>query len=144
MLSAHREPGYMLRLIKAGAIGYLLKDASGEILAHAIREVHRGNTYFSASVAKQIADYSVGLPAGTSPLSTLSTRECEVIQLIAEGCVNKEIASELGVSEKTVDKHRQRLMAKLDIHNIAGLTRYAVMHGLIEDGRSAVTTQTAG
>ncbi|HUR57159.1 MAG TPA: response regulator transcription factor [Opitutaceae bacterium] len=138
ILSAHGEQAYVLRAIKAGALGYLLKHASGEFLARAIREVSKGNAYFSPNVAKEIAacslDFIGGRP-GASSLAALSARECEVMQLIAEGRLTKQIADELGVSAKTVEKHRQRLMSKLDIHNIAGLTRYAVLNGVVEHGR---------
>jgi DNA-binding NarL/FixJ family response regulator len=144
VLSAHNEPAYVLRVIKVGALGYLLKHSSGEVLAEAIREVHRGNAYFSPSVARQIAAFShevIPSRPAAATLAKLSSRECEVIQLIAEGSVTKHIAAELGVSPKTIEKHRQRLMEKLDIHNIAGLTRYAMKHGMIEPAtpRAAVS-----
>jgi DNA-binding NarL/FixJ family response regulator len=135
VLSAHDEEGYVLRVIKAGALGYLLKHASAEMLGQAIREVHRGGAFFSPGVAKHIAAHCHNIAAfrhASTSLAALTARECEVLQMIAEGYGTKQIAVELGLSGKTVEKHRQRLMEKLEIHNIAGLTRYAVIHGVID------------
>jgi len=118
-----------------GAAGFLLKQASSQILATAIREVQKGKSFFSFSVSKRVQDRSQKLAArGGSKKSgnRLSSREVEVLQLIAEGKPNKQVAAELGVSFKTVDKHRQHLMSKLDIHDVAGLTRYAIAEGIIE------------
>jgi DNA-binding NarL/FixJ family response regulator len=96
--------------------------------------VQKGNTFFSPSVARRLHDQKI--PAGGGALrkeiARLSARELEVLQLIAEGNANKQTASELGISIKTVEKHRQNLMAKLNIHEISGLTRYAIAAGIIE------------
>src|SRR5204862_762223 len=103
----------------------------------AIREIQKGNTFFSPTLAKRLRDgQGQGNGAGQGKrghkTNRLSSREVEVLQLIAEGKPNKQVAAELGVSVKTVDKHRQYIMTKLNIHDIAGLTRYAIAEGIIE------------
>jgi len=135
VLSAYSDPEYVQQLIADGAVGYLLKQSAAQELAHAIREVHAGNPYFCAAVSrnleKQISardDTGKSKPVG----APLTTREYEVLQLVAEGLANKQIAAELRISIKTVEKHRQQVMDKLDIHETAGLTRYAIAHGIIE------------
>jgi DNA-binding NarL/FixJ family response regulator len=131
ILSAHSDDAYVEQVAALGAAGFLLKQTSSHELATAIREVQKGNTYYSPSVSKRVRDRSQkSLERGSS--NRLSSREVEVLQLIAEGKPNKQVAAELGVSFKTVDKHRQHLMAKLNIHDIAGLTRYAIAEGIIE------------
>jgi DNA-binding NarL/FixJ family response regulator len=135
ILSAHSDDAYVEQVSALGAAGFLLKQTSSHVLATAIREVQKGNSFFSSSVSKRVHDRSQKLAArGGSKKSgnRLSSREVEVLQLIAEGKPNKQVASELGVSFKTVDKHRQHLMSKLDIHDVAGLTRYAIAEGIIE------------
>ena len=136
ILSAHSDDAYVEQVAVSGAAGFLLKQTSSHVLAKAIREVHKGNTFFSPSVSKRIHDRSQQSADGRARLkksgNRLSSREVEVLQLIAEGKPNKQVAAELGVSFKTVDKHRQHLMSKLDIHDIAGLTRYAIAEGIIE------------
>ena len=117
-------------------MGFLLKQTSSHVLAAAIREVSKGNTFFSPAVAKRLhgCDQKSLNRGGQlkKRINRLSSREREVLQLIAEGRPNKQVAAELGVTFKTVDKHRQHLMSKLDIHDIAGLTRYAITEGIIE------------
>ncbi len=136
MLSAHADDAYVEQANAAGAVGYLIKQSSSHALCEAIREVHKGNTFFSPSIGKHIKhQYSKSSPQkGLTKKrgAALSSREMEVLQLIAEGKANKETAFELGISIKTVEKHRQRLMQKLSIHDTAGLTRYAVSAGIIE------------
>jgi len=135
ILSAHSDDAYVDQVSVLGASGFLLKQASSHILATAIREVQKGKSFFSSSVSKRVKNRSRQLAArGGSKKSgnRLSSREVEVLQLIAEGKPNKQVAAELGVSFKTVDKHRQHLMSKLDIHDVAGLTRYAIAEGIIE------------
>jgi DNA-binding NarL/FixJ family response regulator len=119
----------------AGASGYLIKQTAANDLIRAIREVQRGNAFFSPTIAKRLRDqcreaFSTGLPPRKS--GELTTREAEVLQLIAEGFSNKQIASELNISIKTVEKHRQQVMNKLNIHDVAGLTRYAISKGMVE------------
>ena len=135
ILSAHSDDAYVEQVSALGASGFLLKQASSQILATAIREVQKGKSFFSSSVSKRVKDRSRQLAARGGPKkggNRLSSREVEVLQLIAEGKPNKQVAAELGVSFKTVDKHRQHLMSKLDIHDVAGLTRYAIAEGIIE------------
>jgi len=135
-LSAHSDDAYVDQVTVLGAAGFLLKQTSSHSLAMAIREVQKGNTFFSAAVAKRLNRRNQTSLRRAGPLkqksNRLSSREVEVLQLIAEGKPNKQVASELGVSFKTVDKHRQHLMAKLNIHDVAGLTRYAINAGIIE------------
>jgi DNA-binding NarL/FixJ family response regulator len=134
MLSAHSDDAYVSESMSAGAAGFLVKQSSGQVVCDAIRAVYQGNTCFSPSVAKRLRDRNI-----TSRNSFLlarngglSSREMEVLQLIAEGKANKQTADELGISIKTVEKHRENLMAKLDIHDTAGLTRHAIATGIIE------------
>lgn len=136
ILSAHSDDAYVEQVSELGAAGFLLKQASSQILATAIREVQKGKSFFSSSVSKRITDRSRQLAdrGGSKKIGNrLSSREVEVLQLIAEGKPNKQVAAELGVSFKTVDKHRQHLMSKLDIHDVAGLTRYAIAEGIVEN-----------
>ncbi|MCE0497152.1 MAG: response regulator transcription factor [Methylacidiphilales bacterium] len=147
ILSAHSDPEYVEQVVKAGARGYLIKQSSGEILAKAIRELHQGKTCFAPSIAKRLQEGfqksadGVGLRKKTD--HQLTSREAELLQLIAEGQANKQIASELGISIKTVEKHRQHLMEKLNIHDIAGLTRFAIAAGIIESSvQSTITRDT--
>jgi DNA-binding NarL/FixJ family response regulator len=136
ILSAHSDDAYVEQMIGLGAAAFLLKQASSHFLATAIREVQKGGTFFSPDVAKRLRkrDQQSQDREGRfkKKNNRLSSREVEVLQLIAEGKPNKQVAAELGVSFKTVDKHRQHLMGKLDIHDIAGLTRYAIAEGIIE------------
>jgi len=136
ILSAHSDDAYVKQVATLGAAGFLLKQTSSNTLAKAIREVQKGNTVFSPAVAKRVSvpNDNNHRRAGQAEKKAnhLSSREVEVLQLIAEGKPNKQVAAELGVSFKTVDKHRQNLMTKLDIHDIAGLTRYAIAEGIIE------------
>lgn len=133
VLSAYSEDAYIQRVLAVGAVGYLIKQTSAQSLSKAIREVRKGNTFFSPSIARRLHAQSVANKAkGNKSAKELTAREMEVIQLVAEGAPNKQVAAELGISIKTVEKHRQHLMDKLDIHDTAGLTRYAIAHGIIE------------
>jgi DNA-binding NarL/FixJ family response regulator len=136
ILSAHSDDAYVEQVIEFGGSGFLLKQTSSNNLAAAIRAVEKGGTFFSAAVTKRFSDRSQTAQDREGNFKKrsnhLSSREVEVLQLIAEGKPNKQVASELGVSFKTVDKHRQHLMSKLNIHDIAGLTRYAITEGIIE------------
>jgi DNA-binding NarL/FixJ family response regulator len=123
------------QLLEAGAIGYLVKQTAAADLLKAIREVHRGNAFFSPAIARRLQQqdregFNCGQPASRN--CKLTSREVEVLQLVAEGFANKQIAAELSISIKTVEKHRQQAMNKLNIHDIAGLTRYAIGKGLVE------------
>jgi len=136
ILSAHSDDAYVKGATEAGAMGFLLKQTSSDNVCQAIREVQKGNTFFSPAIGRRVRDQYQKSPDGARLLkkrsNRLSSREAEILQLIAEGKANKEIAAELGISIKTVEKHREHLMAKLDIHDTAGLTRYAIAAGIIE------------
>jgi len=136
MLSAHSDDAYVKNAIESGAVGFLLKQTSAHEVCRAIREVHKGKTFFSPSISRRLDRLHSPAPdrAGRRhPKATsLTSREMEVLQLIAEGKANKETAAELGIGMKTVEKHREHLMTKLDIHDTAGLTRYAIEAGIIE------------
>lgn len=137
ILSAHSDDAYVENAMSLGASAFLLKQSSAHLLAEAIREVQKGKTFFSPDIntrrqkRKQESLERKGQP-NNSTVSRLSPREAEVLQLIAEGEPNKQIASELGISIKTVEIHRSHLMQKLNIHDTAGLTRYAIQAGVIE------------
>ncbi len=135
ILTAHSDDAYFTNAAKLGAAGFLLKQISGHDLCRAIREVDKGKTFFPSSISSR--------PTRSNPLASkragllknpvkLTSRETEVLQLIAEGKANKATAAELGIGVKTVEKHRENLMGKLGIHDIAGLTRYAIEAGIIE------------
>jgi len=136
ILSAHSDDAYIERVMALGAVGYLIKQTSASFLSEAIREVHRGHTYFSPSIAKRLHQIHQKALDRKGQMKSktvgLSPRELEVLQLIAEGGANKQIAAELEISIKTVEKHRDHLMQKLGIHDTAGLTRYAISAGIIE------------
>jgi DNA-binding NarL/FixJ family response regulator len=143
ILSAHADPEYVEQVVLLGAAGYLIKQTSADILVEAIREVHKGRSFFSPSISKYLREHYQNRPH-TAVLrkrkeACLTSREEGVLQLIAEGKANKQIASELGISIKTVEKHRQHLMQKLSIHDIAGLTRYAIAAGVIESSVQPTT-----
>ena len=134
VLSSYADDECVTQLTQAGATGYLTKQAAGNDLAQAIRAVRRGKAFYSPDIAKRLQDRDSASPtAGQLPKKkrVLTDREREVLQLIAEGFSNKEIASELGISIKTEEKHRQAAMNKLDIHETAGLTRYAISRGMV-------------
>jgi DNA-binding NarL/FixJ family response regulator len=135
ILSAHSDDEYIDRTRAAGVAGFLEKQTSAEILTKALREIARGNSFFSPSIAKRLSTEHTprdrqGVPRQNG--RRLTSRESEVLQLVAEGSANKQVAAQLGISVKTVEKHRQHLMDKLDIHDTAGLTRYAISSGVIE------------
>jgi len=136
ILSAHSDDEYIERMSSAGVAGFLEKQTSAEILTKAIREVAKGHTFFSPAIAKRLHNDASkprdreGIPKANG--GRLTSREAEVLQLVAEGSANKQVAAALGISIKTVEKHRQHLMDKLNIHDTAGLTRYAIAAGVIE------------
>lgn len=136
ILSAHSDEAYIERMSAAGVAGFLEKQTSAEILTKAIREVALGRSYFSPSAAKRIREVATASRGrdglAKADASRLTAREAEVLQLVAEGSANKQVAAALGISIKTVEKHRQRLMDKLGIHDTAGLTRHAIATGVIE------------
>jgi DNA-binding NarL/FixJ family response regulator len=136
MLSAHSDDAYVQNASEVGAAGFLLKQTSAHDVCRAIREVHSGKTFFSPSVSRRLERLNPKLSGGgvlKHKVVRLTSREMEVLQLIAEGKANKESAAELGIGIKTIEKHREHLMQKLDIHDTAGLTRYAISAGIIEN-----------
>ncbi|MGH7990745.1 MAG: response regulator [Limisphaerales bacterium] len=136
ILSAHSDDAYINDATKAGAVGFLLKQTSSHEVCRAIREVQKGKTFFAPAIAKRLNRLNPQSLNRTGRLkkkfARLTSREMEVLQLIAEGQANKQIAAELGIGIKTVEKHRGHLMQKLDIHDTAGITRYAISAGIIE------------
>ncbi len=136
ILSAHSDDAYVNSAVESGAMGFLLKQTSSHVVCEAIREVQKGKTYFSPSISRRRDRLNPQLPDRAGRLNKkaaqLTSREMEVLQLIAEGKANKETAAELGIGMKTVEKHREHLMQKLAIHDTAGLTRYAISAGIIE------------
>lgn len=136
IVSAHEDEVMVKRALKASARGYLLKSAKPEELDAAISSVMRGNVYFSPLVGNYLAKWALQPPAEhDDPVSRLSPRQREVLQLIAEGRSTKEIAFELGLSVSTIDTHRTELMRRLDIHDVAGLVRFAFTAGLLRGPR---------
>jgi DNA-binding NarL/FixJ family response regulator len=138
ILSSYSDDEYVHQLTEAGAAGYLLKQTAATELIKAIHEAVKGNAYFSPMISKRLLDHYRDAFLRGAPIrrrtDILTTREAEVLQLIAEGKPNKQIAAELCISIKTVEKHRQQVMNKLSIHDVAGLTRYAISKGIIESG----------
>ena len=134
VLSMYADDALVRQALRNGAKGYLLKRAVSDELLLAVRAVGRGETFLSPEVAGPVVSALVAAPPRSSdldPLDQLTSRERQVLQLIAEGHSNREIASHLHLSEKTVEKHRSHLMAKLKIHDTAGLVRFAIKHGLV-------------
>lgn len=132
MLSMHQDDQYVRQALKMGASGYLLKDSATTELALAVRAVFRGESYLSPAASKGVmTDYVQRLRSEESSEVHLTPRQREVLQLIAEGCSTKEIAQRLDLSVKTVETHRSLLMKQLDVHEVAGLVRYAVRTGIV-------------
>lgn len=135
ILTSYSDGAYVGQLARAGGSGYLLKQAGYGDVVRGIREAMRGNCFFSPAVSRLLSrNFRESVVRGGDEACdvALTSRETEVLQLIAEGRGNKQIAAQLGVGIKTIERHRQRLMDKLDIHGVAGLTRYAVSRGLVE------------
>lgn len=143
VLSTYGDDEHIQQAIAAGAAAYLLKQTAAADLVKAIREVTSGNAFFSPAIAKRLREQTCRTEPAEEPQTKpadveLTHREAEVLQLIAEGFANKQIAAELGLSVKTVEKHRQQVMQKLNIHDIAGLVRHAAAKGIIEMTRAGV------
>lgn len=133
VLSMHDNREYITQAIQLGARGYLLKDTSPAELFRAITAVHANEVYFSPAVSRVVIEEALGggFRASETKKAVLSERERQVLALIAEGLINKEIADRLRVGVRTVETHRERIMRKLNIHSVAGLTRFAITHGLV-------------
>lgn len=139
ILSAHCDDVYIEQLAAIGVQGYLIKQSSADIICQAIKDIYRGKNFYTPDIGKKMHQFKDSREITTHKPSaqknikiSLTTREREVLQLIAEGQSNKEVASELCISIKTVEKHRQSVMKKLNIHDASGLTRYAISAGIIE------------
>ncbi len=130
LLTRHDEDQYVVEALRAGVRGYVLKNQAGTDLVHAIQLVCRGQVYLSPGISRVVVD--AYLSKSNLPDDPLSSREHEVLQLIAEGKSTKDVAALLGISVKTAESHRSRLMQKLDIHETASLVRYAVRRGLVQ------------
>jgi DNA-binding NarL/FixJ family response regulator len=139
ILSMHKNEEYVVQALKAGAAGYLLKDSSANELEIAVNAVIRGETYLSPAISKHVVDNYLrritDIPSekekGPDIFKQLTSRQREILQLIAEGNSTKEIANKLNVSIKTVETHRMQLMDRIGIHDVAGLVRYAIRMGII-------------
>jgi two-component system response regulator NreC len=130
LLTQHDEKPYVVQALRCGVKGYVLKKQAANDLVQAAREVCRGQVYLSPGVTRAVVEAYADPASANDP--PLSLRERQVLQLIAEGKTTKHIAALLGISAKTVESHRTKLMQKLDIHEIAGLARYAIRHGLVQ------------
>jgi DNA-binding NarL/FixJ family response regulator len=134
VLSIHGTKPYVYRALKAGAKGYLLKETAGLEVVDAIRAVYRGERYLSQSIADLLTNASFRNLEGSieiSPLEALSSREREILQLVAEGKTSQEIAERLSLSSKTVDTYRSRLMHKIGVEDMASLIKFAIQSGVI-------------
>jgi DNA-binding NarL/FixJ family response regulator len=129
LLTVHSEDHYVLEALEAGVHGYVVKTQAAADLVQAIREIRGNAIYLSPTISRAVVE--AYFDKATPPGDVLSSRERQVLQLVAEGKTTKEIAGVLGVSIKTADSHRARIMRKLDIHDTAGLVRYAIRRGLI-------------
>lgn len=130
-LSMHKNPAYILNLSRYRSQGYVLKDASAHEMVAAIEQVHRGTTYLSSGVSSLLLDYCNQMAEAPPEDTGLSQRECTVIALVADGLNSKAIAARLGISVRTVEKHRHNIKTKLGIRTSAGLARYALERGLV-------------
>jgi DNA-binding NarL/FixJ family response regulator len=132
MLSMHAGEEYVMQALRAGASGYLLKDAATSELELAVRAVARGETYLTPTISKRVIDdYLMRTTGSQGPVDQLTKRQREILQLIAKGYTSKEMAQMLTLSPKTIETHRTQLMKQLDIHDVAGLVRYAIRVGLV-------------
>ena len=142
VLTIHKAEEYIYQALRAGANGYVLKDATQDELCTAIRTVLTGKTFLSPEVSSKVLTGYLGggkTATGVRPWDTLTHREREVLKLVAEGRANRHIAEYLSLSIKTVEKHRSNLMKKLDLHNAATLTAFAIENGLLADRGGAKT-----
>jgi len=131
VLSVHNNRDYIFRIIQAGAHGFISKEAPPDELLRAIESVYAGEPFFSPEIAKAALNQLVSSGGKKDPFAQLTSREREVLVLIAEGQSNKEIANKLGIGVRTIETHRERIMRPLDIHSVAGLTHFAIANGMI-------------
>src|SRR5437870_1397027 len=144
VLSVHSNKEYIFRIIQAGAHGYVSKEASPEELLRAIESVAQGQTFYAPQIAQAALNEFVSSGGKKQPFVQLTTREREVLALIAEGQSNKEVARRLGIGVRTIETHRERIMEKLNIHTIAGLTRFAIRNGVISLDEPKFPNVTSG
>mgnify|MGYP001608390847 FL=1 len=130
MLSMYTNPEYVYRALEAGASGFIVKRSAAREVVDAIRAVHAGRHFFNAQIAESVIDRYVGKTAPKDPLETLSARERQVLQLLAEGKSAADIAAVLDISPRTVETYRARMFEKLDIHDLPSLVRFAIQHGV--------------
>jgi len=131
VLSVHNNRDYIFRIIQAGAHGFISKEAPPDELLRAIESVYAGEPFFSPEIAKAALNQLVTSGGKKDPFAQLTSREREVLVLIAEGQSNKQIANKLGIGVRTIETHRERIMRRLDIHSVAGLTKFAIANGMI-------------
>ncbi len=131
VLSVQRNKDSIFRVIQAGAHGYVSKEAPSEEVVRAIESVHGGEPFFSEEIARAALNEFINSGGKKEPFSQLTSREREVLVLIAEGQSNKEIADRLNIGVRTIETHRERIMRRLNIHSVAGLTKYAIANGLV-------------
>lgn len=145
ILSAHGDDAYIEQVAALGVVGYLVKQTSAHALATAVKEVNAGRLFFSPSIANRLCspptEPSRRAGRARKAVAQLTSREREVLQRVAEGAANKEAAADLGISVKTVEKHRQSVMNKLGLHDTAGLVRYAIAAGIIENSVQCTLAQ---
>lgn len=139
VLSMHGTPAHVAQALRAGVKGYMLKDAAAEELPLLLRAVMRGETYLSSAISRHVVDGFLGRDGGTAPgepaPDALTPRQREILQLVAEGKSTKDVARLLDLSVKTVEAHRSQIMERLEIHDLAGLVRYAIRTGLVSPER---------
>ncbi|HNR70853.1 MAG TPA: response regulator transcription factor [Verrucomicrobiota bacterium] len=131
VVSVQRNKDAIFRVIQAGAHGYVSKEAPSEEVIRAIESVHGGEPYFSEEIARAALYEFINSGGRKEPFAQLTPREREVLVLIAEGKSNKEIADQLNIGVRTIETHRERIMRRLNIHSVAGLTKYAIANGLV-------------
>jgi DNA-binding NarL/FixJ family response regulator len=131
VLSMHGSSEHIYRALEAGAQGYLLKESAGPELAAALRAVHGGRRYLSSKITETVVDQYVRERKTNGPLASLSAREREILQLVVEGKASAPIAEQLGISVKSVETYRSRIMHKLGIHDLPSLVKFAIQHGII-------------
>jgi DNA-binding NarL/FixJ family response regulator len=134
MLSMYSDPVHVYRALQAGAIGYVVKKSAAEEVVHAIRLAHRGQRFISQPLLEGVIEQMLAKDTAEDPLGRLSARERQVLQLLAEGRSVAEIAASASLSPKTVETYRARLMSKLGIHELAGLVKFAIQHGITSLG----------
>ena len=141
ILSVHSNKEYIFRVIQAGAHGYVSKEAPPDELIRAIQTVYEGEPHFSEDIARAALSEFVSSGGKKEPFAQLTAREREVLVLISEGYSNKEIADRLGIGVRTIETHRERIMRRLNIHSVAGLTKYAIANGLVSlEGKPATAS----